>query len=453
MQETVMETMQKYDMYKEDGVVLAAVSGGRDSMALLCALHSLQKILNFHLRAVHVNHNLRENAKADQRLVEQYANNLNVPLQTVDVRVREGRKGGESVEMAARRLRYAAFQKALDAYPKETVLATAHHLRDQAETVLMRLLRGTGLRGLAGIHPVRGAFVRPMLYVPDEDIERYAAENAVPYRMDESNMDIGFVRNRIRHALLPGLKEQYNPNLERALGAMAKAAHEDETYLQELAGAQREALGWRCIPGLAVYMRSEVCLALPQPLQKRVIRLALESLGFHHMEESTLISAVSSIHKGGVSQVSKDVFIRGGHYIQVYRMVAPNGDEEALPIEGMCRLGMFRVESKVADKRNGKSGVRSACVREDLAHDGLRARTRRAGDTIAYGYGHKKLSDALIDNRIPFCIRDHLPVLLCGGEVVWVPGLRVADRFAPDQTDKRVIQITVDTYDGGIGNG
>ena len=454
MREQVMETMQQYDMHTRGGVVLAAVSGGRDSMVLLRVLHSLRDIMHFRLCAVHVNHGLRKNAMADQRLVETYASTLNIPLHTFEVCVPQNRKSGESVEMAARRLRYAAFVQALEAYPKGSVLATAHHQRDQAETVLMRLMRGAGTRGLAGIRPVRGVFVRPMLFVPDEDIERYMKDYAVPYHVDQSNMELCYVRNRIRHTLLPELKEQYNPNLERALAATAKAAYEDEMYLQSLAAAQHGALGWRFIPGLAVYMQSEAYLALPIPLQKRVLRMALAQLVIHHMEENTLLSALAAIQKGGAAQLSRDVFVRGGHYVQVYRTIAPSEDTVLLPPNGACRLGLFCMEAKYVVDRAEKPDMWTAYLTEEAANAGLRARTRQTGDQIEYQYGHKKLSDALIDNRVPLCVRDHLPVALCGDEVVWTPGLRVADRFAPTERHRRVLQITVKTepYDGGIGD-
>lgn len=442
MRELVMQTMQTYGMYAQGGVVLAAVSGGRDSMALLHVLHALQNELGFTLGAVHVNHGLRNNAMAEQRLVETFAHTLDVPLRTAAVAVPTNIRSGESVEMAARRLRYAAFKKALAAYPQGTVVATAHHQKDQAETVLMRLLRGTGTRGLAGIRPRRGAYVRPMLFVPDACIGRYAHQASIPYRTDESNADTEYMRNRIRHTLLPVLKEQYNPNLERALGAVAKAVYEDDTYLQTLACAQREAVGWQHVPDLAVYMNKEALLALPIPLKKRMVRGALERLGFYHMEARLLEEAFRAIETDGAAQITEDIFVRGGQIVQIYRALAPCRDEIPLPAGGTCKLGMFTVQAEISHEVQGNCGMWSAQIDGDAATH-IKVRTRRAGDVIAYGFGHKKLSDAMIDNHIPFCIRDHLPVVVCGGAVVWVPGLRVADRFAPKKEKKRALKITV----------
>ncbi len=450
MQKQVKQTLQQYGMIR-NGVVLAAVSGGRDSMALLHVLYSLRDELGFCLFAVHVNHGLREAGESEQLLVQAYAQELGVKLEVINLCVADNIQQGESIEMAARRMRYAAFGKALSKLPADSVLATAHHGKDQAETVLMHLIRGSGIRGLAGIQPVRWPFVRPMLYVPYDDIEAYVAQYQIPYLVDQSNRDIKFLRNRIRHCLLPELKS-YNPNVERALCTTALAAQEDDACLLELARAQKAQADYQSIPGFAAWMNREKLSSLPVPLLKRIVRMALEDIGVFHLEEATLSNAMRAIQSGTAVQLQKDVFIRGGLYVQVYRLRKADESVAVMPKSGTCKLGPFIVSSEqtMASRPNALWSVQ-LCT--DIIEDGLQIRIRRKGDVIAYAFGHKKLSDALIDAHMPYCLRDHLPVLVKRDQIVWVPGLRIATGFSKDGQRNTTICILADAgaTDGGVG--
>ena len=382
MRGRMVRTMQAYTMAAQGGTVLAAVSGGRDSMALLHALKALEDEMGFVLRAVHIHHGLRADADGDQLLVQRYAAQLGVPLETVRLCVREGRKKGESVEMAARRLRYGAFARALEGHAPGTVLATAHHRRDQAETVLMRLIRGAGTRGLAGIHPVRGAFIRPMLFVSDQEIERYVQQNDIPYREDASNKDVRILRNRIRHELLPLLKKQYNPNLERALAATAMAAREDEMFLRALVDGQKQALGWQSVPQLAVWMQTQAFLALAPPLQKRALRMAMEQLGQYRLQQRTLSAVLRAAKSGGAAQISATAYVRSGRFLQIYRAAPPS--EEVLPLfpGQRRRLGSFWVQCRAGQAGDETNGEWTALVDAGALAQGLFVRTRREGDAL-----------------------------------------------------------------------
>ncbi len=441
MRDLVRQTLLQYDMIQH-GSVLAAVSGGRDSMALLHVLHSLHKEMGFRLSAVHVNHHLREESDAEQRLVQQFAKTLDVPLAVVDLFIDRDKKGGESIEMAARRLRYEAFVNVLSAMPENAVCATAHHQGDQAETVLMHLLRGSGTRGLAGIQPVRLPFVRPMLFVPTGKIERYIEEHEITYLDDASNRDLRFLRNRIRHCLLPELME-YNPNVQRALASTAMAAQEDDGYLCGLAAEEKGKLNYQSLPNLAVWMQRDRLGSLPIPLQKRIVRMALEELGIFHLEEGTLQRSLQIVQCGGTVQLQKDVFIRAGHDLQVYRQFKPETKAMTLKQNETCLLGPFAVF--VEDGMQcGRNALWSVTLCTELLLEDLSIRTRQKGDAIAYEYGRKKLSDAFIESHMPFCLRDHLPVLLTGDEIIWAPGLRAAARFADNGQGKKRITVLVD---------
>ena len=441
MRDLVKHTLRQYDMV-QSGSVLVAVSGGRDSMALLHVLHSLKTEMDLQLSAVHVNHHLRDASDAEQKLVQEFAHLLEVPLFVADLHVIRDRNSGESIEMAARRLRYEAFVHALGTMAQSAACATAHHQGDQAETVLMHLLRGSGTKGLAGIQPVRPPFIRPMLFVPTERIQMYVDEHKIPYLNDESNGDNRYLRNRIRHCLLPELTE-YNPNVQRALAATAMAAQEDDAYLRMLAAEEKRSAEYKSIPNLAVWMRRDKLGALPIVLQKRIVRMALEELGIFHLEEGTLQRSIQIVQCGGTVQLQKDVFIKGGYDLQVYRQMPAEIGTVHLTQNGTCRLGMFNVFAGDGEP-SGRNALWSVNLCTESLIEDLSIRTRQSADAIAYDFGHKKLSDAFIEARVPFCLRDHLPVLLLGEEIIWAPGVKAASRFTKQDPGKRRIAVQVE---------
>ncbi len=267
-----------------DRSVLVAASGGLDSCVLA---HGLAELADRHgLRVVlgHVNHGLRgAQSEADQESVGELAGRLGVPWAAERVepeRLREGRGSRErpTLQEAARELRYRALRRLADRLGASR-LATAHHADDQAETVMLRLLRGTGPDGLAGI-PERsadGCLVRPLLRVPRAEIERYARERRIVWREDASNRDERFARNRLRERWLPGLARDFNPRLLRALADLAEAQQRDSEWLAGMVEREAQARiasegGWLRIDALD-------WRALPPALSRRLVRLAMERCG------------------------------------------------------------------------------------------------------------------------------------------------------------------------------
>jgi tRNA(Ile)-lysidine synthase len=291
--------------------VCAAVSGGADSVALLLALHAANRqpreALGVALSAVHVHHNLRgEEADADAAFVADLCARLEVPLHLlnadVPVRIEET---GETLEEAARNVRYAAFQELMTAGQVDAVL-TAHTLDDQAETVLMKLLRGAWTEGLSAIHPVlqpgksqSGRIIRPLLGIRRAQIEAYLRESGQPWREDSSNASLQHTRNRVRHELMPVLRG-YNPNLDLALGNIAELAREEEARWQiELGRVLPQILlpgrpvrgGGRSVgtaPGQsALAIEIERLRSFDPALRRRVLRAAARQLGARLSFEET----------------------------------------------------------------------------------------------------------------------------------------------------------------------
>jgi len=293
--------------------VCAAVSGGADSVALLLLLHAANALprngLGVGLSAVHVHHGLRgEEADGDLEFVQELCSGLGVPLHVVRASVPErmvaAREAGEpeTLEEAARNLRYEAFRGFI-ADGRADVVLTAHTLDDQAETVLMKLLRGAWTEGLSGIHPlvqgagsreqggVRGGIVRPLLRVRRGELEEYLRGRSQAWRTDSSNADEAFTRNRVRHTLLPMMRE-YNPAVDQALGNVAELAREDEARWQiELNRVLPQVLlpgkpvrgGGRAVSSAAgetsVALEIERLRGFDPALRRRVVRGAARSLG------------------------------------------------------------------------------------------------------------------------------------------------------------------------------
>jgi len=264
--------------------VLVAVSGGIDSVALLHVLHSLADELGLALSIGHVNHGLRgEESEGDERAVCSLGEAMGLPVRVkrVDLAtLRQGRSSRDrpTVQEAARELRYRALCEMADALECDHI-ATAHNADDQAETVLLRLFRGTGPDGLGGI-PKRspdGRLIRPLLAVERSEIDSFLREGGHSWREDSSNASDVYARNRLRHHWLPGLAEDFNPRLLRAIGSLAEAQQQDAKWIASL--VEREAMARFSVEGNWLQIDEKDWGLLPKALSMRLARCALERCG------------------------------------------------------------------------------------------------------------------------------------------------------------------------------
>ena len=421
-----------YNMLPAGGTILCAVSGGKDSMALLHALYTLEAELGFSLHAAHYNHNLRgAESQRDATFVEAYCREKGIPftLGSGDVAA-AARVSGRGIEETARDLRYAFLEDVAKRIGASRI-ATAHQAEDNLETLLLNLIRGTGLRGLGGIPPVRGAIVRPLLTTTREEIEAYLTAEEVPFVEDSSNGESVYRRNRLRHEVLPVLRE-LNPRLTESATATIRSLREDEAYLEARAlEVFREALPAE--EGLV--LPTKRLSRLPSAIAVRVIRRMLEGIE---------ASAPTGAHIAGILEVirggdpSASIRLPGGVLVQrVYEEVlfAYESSQEPLPPFAPCSLnrkGKTEIpgtgwsvycEATVAPGE-ASAGDGVMYLRQEALSGALTLRPRQAGDILALpGRRSKSLKKLMIEEKLPRRDRERIPVLDAGGALVAVAGL------------------------------
>jgi tRNA(Ile)-lysidine synthase len=467
--ERVLAYIREHALLRAGDRVAVAVSGGPDSVALLRLLLELRSELGLVLAVAHFHHGIRgAEADADQQFVAELARVHSLPLHTASADApAHAAVHGLSLETAARELRYAWFRKLLGEGEADRV-ATGHTLDDQAETVLMRLLRGSGTRGLAGIFPLQRveaasdrAIVRPLLNVRRREIAEYLRGLAQEWREDQSNRDLRHLRNRIRHRLLPELERDYNPSLARVLAESAELARAEE----ECWSAEVERLLPRVWQVGALDTRE--LARHPLALQRRLLRGAGESLGlrlnFEHVQGLLRLAAMTAAPgpvrscelPGGWQASGSRGQIRFQHLGAGKE--APAGDYEyRLAVPGEIRVAEIGTVIRASLLPLGASpaGYNRAGLWDpgSLAPE-LVVRNWRAGDRFwpAHTKSPKKVKALLQERRVQPAERAGWPVVVSGESIIWVRGFPPPERFRPGTSALQAVVIEEVTGDTGRG--
>lgn len=444
MKEEVRKVLKRYISSQERPGLIAACSGGRDSICLLHILKQLQEEMDFELKAVYVHHGLRAAADEEARWLTELLKEWKVDccVKRVDVMQRV-RQTGESIEEAARFLRYQALQEEADG----RWIVTAHHGEDQAETVLLRMLRGCGLKGLAGMEERRGNVLRPLLRVSHREIEKYIEENSLPYVEDESNQDESYTRNWIRHRLIPLLRER-NPEISRTLADMAERLRADECYLEQEAEETFRRLYQA--EGLDV----EGLRSLPGALRIRVLRLFIEREGGLRDIGSVHIRMLEELieKQSGAEAVlpGKRIFIRRYGCIARKKETLAPGKDTVLPIDGKWHdtpWGCFKAETEGYQEGKFAEIPDLRCTKWlncDTITERLLVRSRRPGDYLTVQGGHKSLKKYMIEEKIIREERDRVALVAAGSHVLWIVGYRLSDECRVGPGCGRVLRIDYD---------
>ncbi len=388
--------------------VIAAVSGGADSVAMLFALYLLRDELGIILEAAHFNHHLRgAESDRDEAFVTDFCGRYCIPLHLGSGRIVSGKKG---LEAAARDARYA-FLRSLPGK-----VATAHTADDNAETVLMRLIRGTGLKGLGAIAPVSGNVIRPMLTVTRDDVEAFLEEYALPHVEDSSNAEDDFLRNRIRHGILPLMRAE-NPRIGENLSAMALLLRQDEACLQAMIPEEQ-------MPDVSRLK------AMEPALRRRTLERFLKAQGVREPEQIHILQAEQLLYHWSPSasmQFPGGVTI-GRQYDCLVRLeCAPELPETRLSVPGETCIGGKRFVSEYATDLEKRPDSVLVCPVGVLI-----VRSRRSGDTMRLPGGTRSLKKMYIDRKIPASQRAAVPVLADDRGVLAVFGIGTDIRFHPD---------------------
>jgi tRNA(Ile)-lysidine synthase len=438
-----------HDLIRPGTRVLAAVSGGPDSACLLLVLAALRRSLRFELTAAYFDHRLR-GARAAQRernAVRGLCRMLDVPFRSGAGDVRAHAKSRRlSIEEAARELRYRFLASASGGPKRCDAVAAGHTRDDQAETVLLHLIRGSGLRGLAAMAPSAAwpvttrsdapRLVRPLLCLSRKETERCCRAAGVTPMQDPTNRSRSYLRNRVRHDLLPRLRK-YNPRIEEALARVAGAAASDVELLERLAA---ETLAGATPKDGAVRIARKRFAELPEALRAHTVRLAFARLlgDARGLSERHVRAVMRAAAGPGGAQLDLPrglrVAVERSAIILATRPVpalpALPARQVALPVPGAARLGPWTVRAEIIRRpRSLRSANRRAALLDPDACGRLWLRRRRPGDRFhPLGLARpKKLQDFLIDARVPRTERDAIPLACSERGIVWVVGQRPAE--------------------------
>jgi len=405
----LLSTVRRHQMILPGECVICAVSGGADSIALLFALYLLKDKLKIRLEAAHFNHHLRGNeSDRDEAFVKSFCDGYNIPLHVGEGCVVTGEKG---LEAAARDARYA-FLKTLHGK-----IATAHTANDNAETVLMHIIRGTGLKGLGGITPSAEKLIRPMLDITREEILDFLNEYSVPFVTDSSNNTDQFLRNRIRHHVIPLLVKE-NPRLFENMSAMAQRLRQDDAALSALAGPPTRSVS--------------VLRNMPIALRRRALAFLLEEAGVREPEAEHIELLERVVFSDKPS--ARACFVGGITIARNYDLIEKVSVPEEIFLQEIKCPGETLIKSlnlKVTCVPT--SAVTDATDRFSVAPCGtVYVRSRAAGDKICLKGGTKSVKKVFIDRKIPAAQRSQIPVLADDAGVLAVYGIGAdQNRLAP----------------------
>ena len=429
-----------------DRLVLG-LSGGADSVCLFFLLLAMREELSFTFACVHVHHGLRGvQADEDERYARELCEQHGISFQSFHYRVAElAQKNGCSTEEMGRTVRYQAFEQVLRERGFNKI-AVAHHMTDQAETVLYHLCRGSGLTGLSGMKPVSGNRIRPLLCVRKEEITAYLTARRIPWREDATNGEAAYTRNRIRSSVLPCLKELVNPASVEHIASTAEILSEAENYIRKQAQEQWEHCG-RMQEG-RVSLAAEYLNGLDIVIRKQILFLALDAIGMGrrnlqavHIHMLLRLAEGQSGHEiclpGGVrvSRTQKELLFSEQTCVQeAWEALQVTAGEYELPDgRGILSLSEPVRAEEIPQKeiaKNSQNGY-TKWFDYDKIKDTLRLRTRAEGDYLEFSEAglKKRLKSYMIDEKIPKQERNQVWLLADGSHILWVLGYRISEYY------------------------
>lgn len=477
-----VQTYIEQNHFIEDGdMVFVGVSGGADSICLLCVLSELYRDKDIKLHAIHVNHQLRETALRDQRFAEEMCKRLEVPVTSIAISVEEyAKENGLSTEEAARKLRYRAFADVMEKYAEEVPghklkIAVAHNKNDNAETMLFNLFRGTGLKGLAGIPPKRNNIIRPLLCVGRDEIEMYLEELGVGYCTDETNLTDDYSRNRIRHHILP-VAEIIHSGAVNQMNETAEGLQLAEDFIFcEVRKAKNQVLEIKD-NGFLLYIE-ELQKHHPYIQQRVLLEILSEFVGTRKDIAKVHVEALLDLFTLQVGRtrnlpyacIAKRIY----EGVLLYRkepgdingLALSAKDEELsetfiktkLNIPGKTKIALDNRQVVFTCRIFSINSEQSIEIPKekytkwfdcDKMGDDVVIRTRQAGDyfTTNTQGGHKDLKSYFIDQKVPGDYRDNILLLAKENHIAWIIGHRTSFSYYVTEETKNILEISYQEY-------
>ena len=454
---------KEYNMFKKNDKILIALSGGPDSICLMHILVKLREKYNFKLYAAHINHMLRgEEADKDEEYVEKMCNKYDIKLYIKRVDINKiVIEEGLSSELAGRRERYKFFD---EIFEKENIdrIAIAHNANDQAETILMRLIRGSGTHGISGIKPIRdNKFIRPILCLNRADIEKYCEDNELNPRIDKTNLETIYSRNKIRLKLLPYIKENFNEDIVNTINRFGVISSIDNDYMEsEARTTLKENFENKCNEGV---LKKEI-FSKHEAVLSRSIKMALEIVAkVDRNFEMKHIYAVINLQKG---ETGKSIQLPNNILVSnVYGDIKISNCVNNLAGETKCK----EIEIKNILNTNVNEGINIDFYKYSISMrvikdknvnfkanhlikyfdcdkiNDVKIRFRQNGDRIVpIGMkSPKKLKDIFIDKKVPKDERDLIPIFEFNDDIAWVMGIKTSDIFKVTRDTKNILQVKV----------
>ncbi|MDD2445357.1 MAG: tRNA lysidine(34) synthetase TilS [Clostridia bacterium] len=442
--ENILKTIKENNLISKGDIIGVAVSGGSDSMCLLHYLHSLSSEMDIEIVVIHIDHGIRSNSSEDarfvlnfckKRMIRSYKFKIDVPKLILQKKM--------SLEQAAREARYGVF----DALIKKGVadkIAIAHNSRDQAETILINLFRGTGVVGVSGMDVIRGAYIRPMLNTSKKSIFEYISNNDIPFVEDETNKDNSYSRNHIRNLILPLVEEKWPDAVDKIVN-FGRDCYEDNAYISG-----------QIITDAIIYENKTAKIPLtyflyPNAIVSRIIFKALGKIDVNKDIDRVHIQMIKNLAQHGENGKKINLPLKISVYKEYDYVTITNRQKDEVDLKVPFKSGSFDVENfgtvtirRVKDFLNDTLGEGELLVDTKKIPKTAEWRFKQNGDVFhKFGSGTKKLKDYFIDKKIPSRLRNTIPVLANENEVLIIAGIEISENVKVDQNTKTASKITV----------
>ncbi|SHI07956.1 tRNA(Ile)-lysidine synthase [Clostridium collagenovorans DSM 3089] len=458
MKERILNTIKKYNMLCTGDKVIVALSGGPDSVCLLHVLSNLKDELGISIYAVHVNHCLRgEDANLDEDYAREISESLSVPFFSKRINVHKlCEETGLSCEAAGRKARYDFFDEVASEVGANKI-ALAHNYNDQAETVLMRIMRGAGLEGLVGIRPVRdNKYIRPIIEINRRDIEAYCDEFVLNPRIDKTNLENIYSRNKVRLELIPYIEENFNSDIISTLNRTSSLIRVENDFLENLS---LEKYKKYCdTTGKTVIIKSDMFME-HEAIINRVLRHTLkEVVGDLNNFESTHINEVINIQKlstGKRCVLPRGVIVENVYgnihvYVEKEKSESNRPKEYILPINEEVYIEAIDAYIKASLVKKGsfkrsKDEDEKYLAIDDKEETNILLRYPKEGDVFTpLGMkGSKKLNRFFIDNKVPREERNNKLILCIDNEIAWIIGDRISNKFKVTEESNKILRVEI----------